>query len=53
MSEERSVEERLDQIEKDVEHLTFTLRELLTWKRNQATKSLPTHSLRRNKNEST
>ena len=46
MSEERSVEDRLDQIEKDIEELAFGFRELLTWKRNQATRSLPTqHSL--------
>ena len=35
-------EKRLDQIEKDIEEITVILHELLTWKRNEATRNLPT-----------
>ena len=37
----KTVEERLTQAEKDIQQLTFVYKELLTWKRNQATRSLP------------
>ncbi|GAG80198.1 unnamed protein product [marine sediment metagenome] len=39
--EEKTVEERLDQIEKDIEDITSALSGLLTWKRNQITRTLP------------
>ena len=38
----KTVEERLNQAEKDIEDITVILRNLLTWKRNQETRSLPT-----------
>ena len=37
----KRLEERVKQLEKDVQDITFTLSELLIWKRNQAIKSLP------------
>jgi len=35
------LEKRVNQIEKDIQSITFSLKELLTWKRNQATRTLP------------
>ncbi len=42
MSKDGSIEERLTQAEKDIQDLTFIVQKLLTWKRNQATRTLPT-----------
>ena len=36
-----TIEERLEQLEKDVQGMSFTLSELLIWKRNQVTRQLP------------
>ena len=36
-----TIEERVKQLEKDVQGISFTLSELLTWKRNQVTRQLP------------
>ena len=38
---DKGLEERVEQLEKDVQDITFALSELLIWKRNQATKNLP------------
>jgi len=40
MSESHSIEERLSQAEKDIQELTFIVKELLTWKRNLSAKTL-------------
>lgn len=41
----QTVEERLTQAEKDIQGIAFTMKELLTWKRNMTAKTLPvTHN---------
>ena len=42
MSEKGSIEERLTQAEQDIIDLTVILQGLLTWKRNQEIRNLPT-----------